>query len=92
MNRRKIGNFISELRKENNMTQDELASKLFVTRTTISKWENGKYFPSLEMMIKLSEIFKVSSNEIYAGEKYTKNNKRNLDNIIIKVLDNSLKK
>ena len=41
MNQEKIGKFIDELRKENNMTQMELADKLEVTDRAISKWENG---------------------------------------------------
>ena len=41
MNQEKIGKFIAELRKENNMTQMELADKLEVTDRAISKWENG---------------------------------------------------
>lgn len=41
MNTSKIGNFILKLRKENKMTQQELADKLFVTDKAVSKWENG---------------------------------------------------
>lgn len=41
MNQEKIGKFIAELRKENNMTQIELANKLGVTDRAVSKWENG---------------------------------------------------
>ena len=42
MNTSKIGNFILKLRKENKMTQQELADKLFVTDKAVSKWENGR--------------------------------------------------
>lgn len=42
MNQEKIGKFISELRKEKNMTQEQLANKLGITDRAISKWENGR--------------------------------------------------
>jgi transcriptional regulator with XRE-family HTH domain len=55
----KIGNTIETLRKEKNMTQDELASKLFVSRQAVSKWETGKSIPSIEVMILLTELFEI---------------------------------
>jgi transcriptional regulator with XRE-family HTH domain len=53
----KIGNTIETLRKEKNMTQDELASKLFVSRQAVSKWETGNSIPSIEVMVLLTELF-----------------------------------
>ncbi len=50
MNQEKIGKFISELRKENNMTQEQLAEKMGVTDKSISRWENGKTMPDLSML------------------------------------------
>ncbi len=50
------GERISKLRQSKNITQKELASKLYVTDKTISSWESNRTEPSLEMIIKLSEI------------------------------------
>ena len=55
-----LGKNISKIRKDNNLTQDDLASKYFVTRQTISNWENGKTYPDLETLVKLSNDFNIS--------------------------------
>ena len=60
----RVGNKISEYRKNANMTQDELADLLFVTRQALSKWENGKGVPSADMLLALCKIFNVSFEEI----------------------------
>ena len=54
-------------REENNMTQSDLASKLFVSRTLISKWENGVIYPSAENMRKLAELMKVDVNSAWVN-------------------------
>ena len=80
MNQEKIGKFISEKRKELNLTQRELADKLYVTDKTISRWENGNYMPDLSNIIVLSDILGVSTYELLLGEEKTKEDK-NKDNI-----------
>lgn len=69
MNQVKIGKFISALRKENGMTQEQLGEKLGVTNKTVSRWENGNYMPNIEMLSLLSKEFGVSINEIISGER-----------------------
>lgn len=75
MNSNNIGKFISELRKKNNMTQRDLANKLMVTSQAVSKWENGRGIPDIEMLKKLSEIFKVNIDDILEGEALKKESK-----------------
>ncbi|MBQ6817575.1 MAG: helix-turn-helix transcriptional regulator [Bacilli bacterium] len=60
----RVGNKITEYRKSANMTQDELADLLFVTRQALSKWENGKGVPSADTLLALCKIFNVSFEEI----------------------------
>jgi len=55
-----IGKNIVKIRKDNNLTQDDLANKYFVTRQTISNWENGKTYPDLETLVKISDDFNIS--------------------------------
>ena len=75
MNQEKIGRFISSKRKELNLTQKELADKLYVTDKTISRWENGNYMPDLSNIIVLSDILGVSTYELLLGETMTKDEK-----------------
>ena len=72
MNQEKIGKFILELRKEKNMTQQELADKIGVTDRAISKWENGRGLPDLSLMKPLCGELGISINELISGEKLDK--------------------
>lgn len=69
MNRYKIGNFITSLRKEKEMTQEQLAEKLDVSGKAVSKWENGKCLPETTQLIKMSKLFDVTIDEILYGER-----------------------
>ncbi len=64
-----IGQTIKELRKEKNLSQTELASLLFTSQDTISLWERGKSYPDVLSLIKMTEIFGVSSDYILGIEK-----------------------
>lgn len=85
MDLEKIGLFISTLRKEKNLSQQQLADQLFISREAISKWERGKNLPDSSYLLKLSEIFNVSINEILYGEKRNNINSKNIDNITIDI-------
>ncbi len=64
-----LGKNIAEIRKNNNLTQDDLANKYFITRQTISNWENGKSYPDLETLVKISNDFNISLDELLKGDK-----------------------
>ena len=68
MNDYKFGNFIYNLRVEKGLTQADVAQRLGVTPAAVSKWENGSTKPRYEMLLRLSEIFQVSTEELIAGE------------------------
>lgn len=59
---------IKKIRKDNNLTQDELAEKLYVTRTAISKWETGKGYPSIESFKMISDLFGISIDDLISDE------------------------
>ena len=63
-----LGSRIKELRKAQNFNQDELAEKLFVSRQTISNWENDKSYPDIQSVLLLSEIFGVSVDQLLKGD------------------------
>jgi len=68
MDQTKIGKFIAECRKKNNLTQMQLAEKLNITDRAISKWENGKGMPDSSIMLDLCNELKISVNELLSGE------------------------
>lgn len=83
MDQIKIGKFIAECRKKNNLTQMQLADKLNITDRAISKWENGKAMPDSAIMLDLCSELKISVNELLSGEKismkdYDKKAEKNL--------------
>jgi len=64
-----FSSFIAELRKEQGLTQKELADRVGVSDKAVSRWENGKNYPDIEIMQSLGEIFKVSVSELLQGER-----------------------
>ena len=60
---------IKRLRKENNLTQEEMAKKLNVTRQALSNWENNRNLPDFEMIILIAKTFGVSLDELILGDK-----------------------
>ena len=69
MDQIKIGTFLKKLRKEKNMTQEQLAEQLGVTNRTISRWETGKGYPEATIMQALSELLGISVDELLSGER-----------------------
>ena len=84
MNQIKIGKFIAECRKKNNLTQMQLAEKLNITDRAVSKWENGKAMPDSSLMLDLCKELKISVNELLSGEMIEMNNydKRAEENLL----------
>jgi len=68
---------IYKLRKKNNLSQGELASKMDVSRQSISKWETGQSVPDLKNIIKLSEIFNVTVDEIVKDKNINESKEEN---------------
>ena len=68
MDNQKTGLLIAQKRKEKSMTQQELAKKLHVTNTAVSKWERGLSFPGVDILEKLADELDVTVMDILAGE------------------------
>lgn len=60
---------LQQLRKQNNLTQEQLAEQLYVSRTAISKWESGKGYPNIESLKSISKLFSVSIDDLLSGEE-----------------------
>lgn len=68
MDQVKIGKLITKLRKEKNMTQEQLAEKLSVSNKSISRWETGRNMPDMALLIPLSEALGITTTELLNGE------------------------
>ena len=63
-----FGNRLYELRKQKGLSQEELASRLDVTRQTVSKWELGDSTPDMDKLVTLGELFELSLDELVLGK------------------------
>ena len=72
MDPKKTGIVISEARKQLEMTQKDLADKLYVSDKAVSKWERGLCFPDISVLIPLTEILNISLYDLLRGEKLNK--------------------
>ncbi len=63
-----LGSQIKKYRSELSMSQDELAEKVFVSRQSVSNWENDKTYPDIKSLLLLSEVFQVSLDQLIKGD------------------------
>ena len=68
MDQKKIGGFIAARRKDNGLTQSQLAEMLGITDKAVSKWETGKSMPDLSLFCPLCDLLHITLNELLAGE------------------------
>lgn len=85
---------LQKLRHEQNLTQEELADKLYVSRTAISKWESGRGYPSIDSLKVIAQYFHVTIDELIGSEEIVtlaeqdkKESKKKLTALICGVLD-----
>ena len=87
MDQIKIGKFIAENRKKQNLTQMQLAEKLNITDRAISKWETGRSLPDSSIMLELCGILGISVNELLSGEVIEMDNyNKELENNLIEMV------
>ena len=89
MDQQKIGTFLKELRKEKNITQEQLADKMMVSRRTVSRWETGSNMPDLDILIDISEFYDVDLKEILNGERKTKTVDSEMKETVLQVAEYS---
>lgn len=91
MDAQKFGAFIAQCRKEKSMTQSELAAKIMVTDKAVSRWERGKGFPDIHLLLPLAEALEVSVLELMHSER--QKDKVQLfqdDTIIVHLMENAV--
>ncbi len=93
MNQIKIGKFIAERRKAQNLTQKQLADLLFISEKTVSKWETGKGLPEISIMLSLCERLEISVNELLLGERIEeKEYKQTAEENLLKLIEENKRK
>lgn len=85
---------LQELRKQKELTQEELAQALYVSRTAISKWESGRGYPNIDSLKAISKFFSVTVDELLSGdelltlaEEDTKQKEKHLQDLVFGMLD-----
>ena len=87
MDQVKIGQFIAECRKKNDLTQAQLAERLGITDRAVSKWENGRSMPDSSIMLALCKELKISVNDLLCGEVVSMENyNKELENKLLEVV------
>lgn len=92
MDYEKIGKFIKELRIVNNMTQQQLADKIPITREAVSKWERGRNKPDRTILEILSKLFNVTTEELILGRRNEFNNIKENKELALNLYEENNKK
>lgn len=87
MDQQKIGCFLRELRKEKEMTQEQLAEKLGVSGRTISRWETGSNMPDLDLLIEISDYYEIDLREILNGERKSEDMNKEMKETVLQAAD-----
>ncbi len=89
MDMQKIGVFLKELRKEKGLTQEQLAETLNVSRRTVSRWETGSNLPDLDLLVEMSDLYKVDLRELFDGERKSEHMNEELKETVLQVAEYS---
>ena len=89
MNQIKIGAFIKELRKEKELTQEQLAEQFNVSRRTVSRWETGRNLPELDILIEMADYYEVELRELLNGERKSESMNKELEETVLKIAEYS---
>ena len=76
-----LGNQIKHYRNEKGLSQEELAERIFVTRQSISNWENNKNYPDINSIVLLSEVFEISIDNLIKGDLEQMKNEINSEEV-----------
>ncbi|MBQ3317769.1 MAG: helix-turn-helix transcriptional regulator [Spirochaetales bacterium] len=89
MNQLKIGKFLKQLRTEKNLTQEQVAESLNVSRRTVSRWETGFNLPDLDILVIMSDFYQVDLRELLEGERRNERMDEEMRDTVMKVAEYS---
>lgn len=89
MNQVKIGSFLKELRKDQGLTQEQLAEHFNVSRRTVSRWETGSNLPDLDILIEMADYYHLDLRELLDGQKRQTDTNEEISDTVRKVAEYS---
>ncbi|MBR3099832.1 MAG: helix-turn-helix transcriptional regulator [Clostridia bacterium] len=89
MDLQKTGNFLKELRKGKELTQEQLAETLHVSRRTVSRWETGSNMPDLDLLVEMADLYQVDLRELLDGERKKEKMNEELKETVLQVAEYS---
>ena len=89
MDLQKIGTFLKELRKEKELTQEQLAETLNVSRRTVSRWETGSNLPDLDLLVEMADLYQVDLRELLKGERKNEQMNEEMKETVLQVAEYS---
>ena len=89
-----FGTRLANVRKQHNLTQNDIADRLHISAQAVSKWENDLTSPDIDTLIKLSEIYDMSMDELIGKEKtepvyLAKEERKSIESLMLKIVVNS---
>lgn len=87
MDQIKIGAFLRELRKEHDLSQEQLADRFNVSSRSVSRWENGNTMPDISIMIELADFYDIDIRDLLRGERKSEKMDENLKETLVMVAD-----
>lgn len=89
MDQKKAGDFLKQLRREKNMTQEQFAERMGVSGRTVSRWETGSNMPDLDILIQIADYYGVEIKEILEGERKGGTMNKEIEETVLRVADYS---
>ena len=89
MDLQKIGTFLKELRKEKELTQEQLAETLNVSRRSVSRWETGSNMPDLDLLVEMADLYQVDLRELLNGERKNEQMNEEMKETVLQVAEYS---
>ena len=87
MDQVRIGEFLRELRKERNKSQEQIAERFGVSSRSVSRWENGNTLPDISIMIELADYYDVDIRDLLSGERKSEEMNKELKETLVMVAD-----
>lgn len=87
MDQVKIGALLRVLRKEKNLSQEQLAERLNVSSRSVSRWENGNTMPDISLLIELADFYEIEIRDLLSGERKRETMNENMKETLVMVAD-----